>query len=273
MPATLPGYVTGVTYNAMGQPVTRTNSNGTTTTYTYSATLSRLNTLVTTAGATTLQNLGYTWDATGQMLEQGRYVHGRKIGVWTRWHPNGQKALEGNYVDGVEDGPFTHWDDSGTITKVESYRDGHLLDDAVIDAPLRCRVEHRPAVDQPAATCEGHALVEHLAVARARKHEPGAPHGRVVDGGIRVAAPQHNRTVRAQIDAFRIGQCAGQQAGIAIRRDEHVSVRHLRRSLRGEEAGGIVEREAVPLVAVGGERALLLLRRARFRREAEKARD
>src|SRR6185295_12546684 len=49
---------------------------------------------------------------------------------------------------------------------------GDLLDDAVVEAALGGGIEHRPAVDAPPAAGEGHALVEHDAVADAGEHEP-----------------------------------------------------------------------------------------------------
>ena len=54
-------------YNALGQPGTLTLGNGTTTTYTYAAGNARLKTLQTVQGSTVLQDLGYTFDAGGNV--------------------------------------------------------------------------------------------------------------------------------------------------------------------------------------------------------------
>lgn len=65
-------------FNALGQPGTVTRSNGTTTTYTYDAKNYRLKTLKTVRGSTVLQDLGYTFDAGGNVAAITDPRHGEQ---------------------------------------------------------------------------------------------------------------------------------------------------------------------------------------------------
>ncbi len=66
-------------FNAQGQPSTLTLGNGVTTTYTYDANNYRLKTLKTVKGSTTLQDLGYTFDAGGNVTNLTDPKHGTQI--------------------------------------------------------------------------------------------------------------------------------------------------------------------------------------------------
>ncbi len=63
-------------FNALGQPSTVTLGNGTTTNYTYDSRNYRLKTLRTVKGSTVLQNLGYTFDAAGNVTSLTDPRHG-----------------------------------------------------------------------------------------------------------------------------------------------------------------------------------------------------
>ena len=63
-------------FNALGQPSTLTLGNGTTTNYTYDSRNYRLKTLRTVKGSTVLQNLGYTFDAAGNVTRLTDTRHG-----------------------------------------------------------------------------------------------------------------------------------------------------------------------------------------------------
>ncbi|MGH6882909.1 MAG: hypothetical protein ACREFM_18450, partial [Hypericibacter sp.] len=63
----IPGIVTAITYDAAGQVLTFQRTNGANTTYGYSTTRNWLTSVVTTAGATTIQNLVYARDAAGRI--------------------------------------------------------------------------------------------------------------------------------------------------------------------------------------------------------------
>jgi RHS repeat-associated protein len=63
----IPGIVTAITYDAAGQVLTFQRANGANTTYGYSASRNWLTSVVTTAGATTIQNLVYGRDAAGRI--------------------------------------------------------------------------------------------------------------------------------------------------------------------------------------------------------------
>jgi RHS repeat-associated protein len=60
-------YVSSMTYNASAQVTQVTFGNGVLTNYTYGATTLRLTSLVTSQGATSLQNLSYTYDNVGNI--------------------------------------------------------------------------------------------------------------------------------------------------------------------------------------------------------------
>jgi RHS repeat-associated protein len=68
-PKTIPGYVTGATYNGRGQILTLTRANGTVSTFTYDANRMWLTGLGTVKGGTTIQNLAYTRDAVGRATQ------------------------------------------------------------------------------------------------------------------------------------------------------------------------------------------------------------
>jgi len=65
-------------FNALGQPSTLTLGNGVTTTYTYDAQNFRLKTLKTVKGSTVLQDLGYTFDAGGNVTALTDAIHGNQ---------------------------------------------------------------------------------------------------------------------------------------------------------------------------------------------------
>ena len=65
-------------FNALGQPSTLTLGNGTATTYTYDAQNYRLATLRTVQGSTVLQDLGYTFDAGGNVTGLTDTRHGNQ---------------------------------------------------------------------------------------------------------------------------------------------------------------------------------------------------
>ena len=65
-------------FNALGQPSTLTLGNGVTTAYTYDAQNFRLKTLKTVKGSTVLQDLGYTFDAGGNVTALTDTVHGNQ---------------------------------------------------------------------------------------------------------------------------------------------------------------------------------------------------
>ena len=65
-------------FNALGQPSTLTLGNGVTTTYTYDAQNFRLKTLKTVKGSTVLQDLGYTFDAGGNVTQLTDATHGNQ---------------------------------------------------------------------------------------------------------------------------------------------------------------------------------------------------
>ncbi|GJL61396.1 MAG: hypothetical protein NPIRA04_00500 [Nitrospirales bacterium] len=65
-------------FNALGQPSTLTLGNGVTTTYTYDVQNFRLKTLKTEKGSTTLQDLGYTFDAGGNVTSLTDIKHGNQ---------------------------------------------------------------------------------------------------------------------------------------------------------------------------------------------------
>jgi antitoxin component YwqK of YwqJK toxin-antitoxin module len=44
-----------------------------------------------------------------KMQYQGRYVQGKKQGVWTVWESTGLKLAEDSYEDGVKNGPTSLW--------------------------------------------------------------------------------------------------------------------------------------------------------------------
>ncbi|HEY3351640.1 MAG TPA: FG-GAP-like repeat-containing protein [Polyangia bacterium] len=64
---TIPGFVTGATYNAAGALLTQTNANGTVTTHTYDANRGWLLSIGTVQGAATIQNLAFTRNVEGQV--------------------------------------------------------------------------------------------------------------------------------------------------------------------------------------------------------------
>ena len=65
-------------FNALGQPSTLTLGNGVTTTYTYDAQNFRLKTLKTEKGSTVLQDLGYSFDAGGNVTQLTDATHGNQ---------------------------------------------------------------------------------------------------------------------------------------------------------------------------------------------------
>ncbi len=65
----IPGFVTSASYDAAGRLTGHNNSNGTSSTYNYSADRGWLSGIQTTRGATTVQNLGYGRDAKGRITQ------------------------------------------------------------------------------------------------------------------------------------------------------------------------------------------------------------
>src|SRR5690606_32516496 len=49
----------------------------------------------------------------GTPREQGRLLHGRRLGVWIRWYEHGRRAEESPYADGRLHGPATAWFPTG----------------------------------------------------------------------------------------------------------------------------------------------------------------
>ena len=75
-------YVSYAGFNALGQPATTTSGNGVVTTYTYDPQNFRLKTLKTVNGSTTLQDLGYNFDAGGNVLSITNPIHGNQTFVY-----------------------------------------------------------------------------------------------------------------------------------------------------------------------------------------------
>ena len=72
-------------FNALGQPSTVTLGNGTTTTATYDSQNYRLKTLKTVQGSTVLQDLGYTFDAGGNVTGLTDARHGTQTFTYMPW--------------------------------------------------------------------------------------------------------------------------------------------------------------------------------------------
>ncbi|HTQ37804.1 MAG TPA: toxin-antitoxin system YwqK family antitoxin [Pirellulales bacterium] len=60
----------------------------------------------------------------GEKLEEGNYVDGKKDGAWHMWYPNGQEAKVENYIDGQLDGHWTLFTDKGVQQSEVSYKAG-----------------------------------------------------------------------------------------------------------------------------------------------------
>jgi RHS repeat-associated protein len=86
----IPGIVSSITYDAAGQVLTFNRANGANTTYGYSAARNWLTSIVTTAGATTIQNLAYARDAAGRISGVTSSVAGES---WTYGYDDMDRLL------------------------------------------------------------------------------------------------------------------------------------------------------------------------------------
>jgi RHS repeat-associated protein len=79
----IPGIVTGITYDAAGRPTEMVNANGAATTWTYDADRGFLTGIQTSAAAGTIQNLTYSHDAAGLIQGLAQRVAGTPGEAWT----------------------------------------------------------------------------------------------------------------------------------------------------------------------------------------------
>lgn len=62
--------------------------------------------------------------ASGQQSSAGKYIDGKKDGVWIDWHPNDQKEAEGVYQNGEREGKWLFWNTAGRIISEGEYIKG-----------------------------------------------------------------------------------------------------------------------------------------------------
>ena len=75
-----------------------------------------------------LEGLETSYNANGQIKEEGNYKNGIKDGLQKRWYENGQLKDEGNYKDGKEDGLWKYWDENGQTKWEQNWKDGKRID-------------------------------------------------------------------------------------------------------------------------------------------------
>jgi MORN repeat variant len=67
-----------------------------------------------------------SFNALGNVLEQGQYSAGLKTGTWLRWHSNGMLRKKTQWKGGVPHGAFVAYDQEGQIQKKGRYKNGLL---------------------------------------------------------------------------------------------------------------------------------------------------
>jgi hypothetical protein len=60
------------------------------------------------------------------LLEQGEYRNGYKIGEWSKWYPNGEIAERINWKNGLATGCFERYDDNGNLVEQGKYKEGQI---------------------------------------------------------------------------------------------------------------------------------------------------
>jgi antitoxin component YwqK of YwqJK toxin-antitoxin module len=56
----------------------------------------------------------YTWTDDGQLLSEGKYIRGKKEGLFVNYHPiTGQLVQKGKYIDNLKEGYWEHFNDKG----------------------------------------------------------------------------------------------------------------------------------------------------------------
>lgn len=67
------------------------------------------------------------WYPDGQIVEQGSYDRGRRVGEWQSFHANGQLAWKATYVDDWRHGAFTSYEPDGRELERGSYENGNRV--------------------------------------------------------------------------------------------------------------------------------------------------
>ena len=62
------------------------------------------------------------FDASGNLLVDGRYENDEQHGKWTTYHSNGRRVAEGQMVRGVKVGPWRTWDEEGRLLSEVVFR-------------------------------------------------------------------------------------------------------------------------------------------------------
>ena len=60
--------------------------------------------------------------------EVGRFIEGKKEGLWTRWHKNGQLRSKGIYKNGRQDGIWLWYYKHGQLQAKDRYKNGILIE-------------------------------------------------------------------------------------------------------------------------------------------------
>lgn len=60
------------------------------------------------------------------LLEQGYYENGHRVGAWSRWYADGEIAERINWKKGIQHGTFEQYDDKGNMTRRGKYRKGFV---------------------------------------------------------------------------------------------------------------------------------------------------
>jgi antitoxin component YwqK of YwqJK toxin-antitoxin module len=60
------------------------------------------------------------------LLEQGEYRNGYKVGEWSKWYPNGEIAERINWKNGLADGCFERYDNNGDLVEQGKYKQGEI---------------------------------------------------------------------------------------------------------------------------------------------------
>ena len=70
------------------------------------------------------------WFPNGELREQGRYLHGRRVGSWRQWYPNGSPRSAGqrewNPTAGgsLREGVWTFWHENGVLAAHGAFEQG-----------------------------------------------------------------------------------------------------------------------------------------------------
>jgi antitoxin component YwqK of YwqJK toxin-antitoxin module len=71
----------------------------------------------------------YFYDGTTLLSGTGKYINGKKEGVWKMYHPNGVSEYEGVYHEGKKEGIWKEYYDNGNLKCIETYVAGQLNGD------------------------------------------------------------------------------------------------------------------------------------------------